>query len=138
MGGWEHSCLEPSATRPRTSIAPQKAKRQNHAQNFPLSICPSAGHANRSPSSLKCALVDFREAILSQQLPPSGYRVTSLYGLQRIRSLWLRIPIVQLQASLTCLCLAWRVLATPSALLSFFPGTPPGRQTLWFPPWPSA
>ena len=35
-------------------------------------ICPSASHANRSPSSLQSALVGFRVSILSQQLSPSG------------------------------------------------------------------
>ena len=35
-------------------------------------ICPSASHANRSPSPLEGALVGFRVTILSQQLSPSG------------------------------------------------------------------
>ena len=38
----------------------------------PVLLFPSASHRNRFPSSLECALLGFRVAILSQQLSPSG------------------------------------------------------------------
>ena len=37
--GLRHSCSEPSSpTRPHTSLAPQKATSQNHAQKFPIPL----------------------------------------------------------------------------------------------------
>ena len=76
--GWrwcrKRSCSKSSfPTRPRASVASQKATCQNHAQKFPisLSVFKPVMHTDLHPL-LECALVGFRVTILWQQLPPSG------------------------------------------------------------------
>ena len=71
--GLRHSCSEPSSpTRPHTSLAPQKATSQNHAQKFPIPrVFLSRLSKEISILSGMCT-VGFRLAILWQQLSPSG------------------------------------------------------------------
>ena len=57
---------------PELPLLPERLQARTMLRSSPYFICPSASHANRSPSSLACAFVSFRVPIFSQKLSPSA------------------------------------------------------------------